>query len=68
MFVYSHFDIIKHMLSKPILHSRIGKLALALIEYSLTYAPLKTMKDYIVVYFTIEYPMVEIPQNYVKLK
>ena len=23
--VYSHFDIIKHMLSKPILHSRIGK-------------------------------------------
>lgn len=25
LFVYSHFDIIKHMLSKPILHSRVGK-------------------------------------------
>lgn len=23
--VYSHFDIIKHLLSKPALHSRIGK-------------------------------------------
>jgi len=34
---YSHFDIIKQMLSKPILHSRIGKWALALTEYSLTY-------------------------------
>lgn len=25
MFVYSHFDMIKHMLSKPILHIRIDK-------------------------------------------
>ena len=25
VFVYSHFDVIKHMLSKPILHDRIGK-------------------------------------------
>lgn len=30
VFVYSDFDIIKHMLSKPILHSRVGKWALAL--------------------------------------
>ena len=25
LYVSSHFDILKHMLSKPILHSRIGK-------------------------------------------
>ncbi|KAK2414107.1 hypothetical protein QL285_036738 [Trifolium repens] len=31
--VYSHYDVIKHMLSKPLLHSRIGKWALALTEY-----------------------------------
>jgi len=37
VYVYSHFDIIKHMLPKPILHSRVGKWALALTEYSLTY-------------------------------
>lgn len=24
-YVYSHFDVIKHMLSKPTLHIRIGK-------------------------------------------
>jgi len=30
VFVYSHFDIIKHMLSKPVLHNRVGKWALAL--------------------------------------
>jgi len=34
---YSHFNIIKHMLSKPILHSRVGKWALTLTKYSLTY-------------------------------
>jgi len=37
VYVYSHFNIIKHMLSKPILHSRVGKWPLALREYSLTY-------------------------------
>ena len=37
VYVSSHFDIIKHMLSKPILHSRTGKWALALTEYSLIY-------------------------------
>lgn len=36
VFVYSHFDIIKHILLKPILHSRVGKWALSLTEYSLT--------------------------------
>ncbi|KAK2455367.1 hypothetical protein QL285_002825 [Trifolium repens] len=35
VYVYSHFDVIKHMLTKPTLHSRIGKWALALTEYSL---------------------------------
>lgn len=25
VFVYSHYNVIKHMLSKPILHSRMGK-------------------------------------------
>ena len=39
VYVSSHFDIIKHMLSKPILHSRIGKRVLALTEYSLTLCP-----------------------------
>jgi hypothetical protein len=43
VYVYSHFDIIKHILSKPILHSRVGKWALALKVYSLTYQSLKSV-------------------------
>lgn len=66
VFVYSHFDIIKHMLSKPTLHSRIGKRALALTVYSLTYAPLKVMKCQIVVDFILDHAVIEIAQNYVK--
>ena len=34
-------DVIKHMLYRPILHGRIGKWAHALIEYDLTFEPLK---------------------------
>jgi hypothetical protein len=37
-------DVIKHMLYKPILSSRIGKRAYALVEYDLACEPLKSMK------------------------
>jgi len=30
VYVYFHFDVIKHRLSKPILHSKVGKWALTL--------------------------------------
>ncbi|KAK2406377.1 hypothetical protein QL285_042113 [Trifolium repens] len=66
VFVYSHCDIIKHMLSKPILHSRIGKWALALTEYSLTYKPLKAVKGQIVADFIADHSVIETPQNYVE--
>ncbi|XP_050895650.1 uncharacterized protein LOC127102313 [Lathyrus oleraceus] len=46
VYVSSHFDSLKHVLSKPILHNRIGKWAPALTEYSLTYMPLKAIKGY----------------------
>lgn len=68
VFVYSHFDVIKHMLLKPILYSRIGKWDLALTEYSLTYAPLKAMKGYILAEFLVDHAIVKSTQNYVELK
>ncbi|WJX12139.1 hypothetical protein P8452_02668 [Trifolium repens] len=68
VFVYSHCDIIKHMLSKPILHSRIGKWALALTEYSVTYKPLKAVKGQIVADFIADHSALETLQNYVDLE
>jgi len=59
VYVYSHFDIIKHMLSKPILHSRVGKWALTLTEYSLTYQSLKSIKGQIVVDFIVDHSIVD---------
>jgi hypothetical protein len=38
-------DVIRHMLQQPILSGRIGKWVYALIEYNLSYEPLKSMKD-----------------------
>lgn len=57
VFVYSHFDIIKHMISKPILHSRIGEWALALTKYSLTYTLLRAMEGQVVAYFIVDLAM-----------
>lgn len=61
IYVSSHFDIIKQMLSKPILHSQIGKWALALTKYYLTYMPLKAMKGHVVAYFIVDHVVVETP-------
>lgn len=59
VYVYSHFDVIKHMLSKPILHSRIEKWVLALIEYFLTYYPLKAVKGKRVTNFIVDHLVFE---------
>src|SRR4051812_33174949 len=56
------------MLSKPILHSRIGKWVLALTEYSLIFQPLKEMKGQVVSNFVVDHSVVENPQQYVELK
>lgn len=55
VFIYSHFKIIKHMLSKPILHNIIGKWTLTLTDYSLTYAPLKAVKGQVVLDFIVDH-------------
>ncbi|XP_050914124.1 uncharacterized protein LOC127128795 [Lathyrus oleraceus] len=47
--------------------SRIGKWALALTKYSLTYVPLKAMKGQVVADFLVDHSMVEMAQNYVDI-
>jgi len=68
VYVYSHFDIIKHMLSKPILHSRVGKWALALTEYSLTYKSLKAVNGQIVADFIVDHSIVEVMSSSANLR
>ena len=59
VYVSSHFDVIKHMLSKLIMHSRIGKWALAITEYSLTFMPLKAVKGQVICDFIVDHSLVE---------
>ncbi|XP_058788037.1 uncharacterized protein LOC131662300 [Vicia villosa] len=67
LYVSSHFDVIKYILSKPIMHIRIGKWALALTEYSLALMPLKAMKGQVVSDFILDHAVVENPQILVEL-
>jgi hypothetical protein len=48
-------DVIKHMLYRPILRGRIGKWAYALIEYVLTFEPLKALKGQVLADFIVEH-------------
>ena len=48
-------DVIRHMLYRPILRGRIGKWAYALIEYDLTFEPLKILKDQVLADFIVEH-------------
>jgi hypothetical protein len=48
-------DVIKHMLYWPVLCGRIGKWAYALIEYDLTFEPLKTLKGQVLADFIVEH-------------
>ena len=52
---------------KP-LHNRIGKHTLALIEFSLTFVPLKAIKGQIVVDFLANHSNIEILECYIGIK
>jgi hypothetical protein len=53
--VYSKFDVIKHMLSMPILNGRIGKWILALSEFELKFESARGIKGQIIVDFITEH-------------
>jgi hypothetical protein len=53
--VYSKFDVIKHMLSMPILNGRIGKWILALSEFELKFESVKAIKGQIIADFITEH-------------
>ena len=53
--VVSEFDVIKHMLSMPILNGRIGKWILALSEFDLRYESAKVVKGQIIADFITQH-------------
>jgi hypothetical protein len=63
--VYSKFDVIKHMLSMPILNGRIGKWILALSELELKFESAKAVKRQIIADFITEHrdPSIDLLEN-----
>ena len=58
-------NFIKYMLLKPMIHGRIGKWILALIEFSLQYVPTKAIKGQVLVDFLTKHLGVEIYEEMV---
>jgi hypothetical protein len=49
------YNVIKHMMSKPILSGRLGKWAYSLVEYDLVFEPLQAMRGQVVADFLVDH-------------
>jgi hypothetical protein len=67
--VACQYDVIKHLLLKPILSGTVGKWAYVLVEYDLAYELLKSMKWQVVADFIVDHAVdVDHSVNFVQLK
>jgi hypothetical protein len=67
--VACQYDVIKHMLLKPILSGRTGKWAYAPAGYDLAYEPSRSMKAQVVAHFILDHAVdVHHSVNFVHLK
>jgi hypothetical protein len=63
MFVIAQTDVIKYMLSRPILSGRICKWSLALVEFHLLYVPQKAIKGQTLADFLADHPFEDVPHK-----
>ena len=63
VFVIAQTDVIKYMLSKPILSGRMCKWSLALVKFHLLYVPQKAVKGQALADFLADYPCENISQE-----
>ncbi|XP_024164406.1 uncharacterized protein LOC112171456 [Rosa chinensis] len=59
--IIAQTDLVKYMLSRPILRGRIGKWVLALSEFSLQYVTQKAVKGQVIADFLAHHPMLDVP-------
>ena len=62
VFVISQVNIIKYMFSFPMLHNRVGKWMLALIEFLLHFVPTKAVKGQVLADFLVDHLGLEIEE------
>ena len=68
VYVVSQIDLIKYMLSRPLITGRIRKWFLTLPEFTLVYFPYKSIKGQALANFLDNHPSLEIkPKNDVEL-
>ncbi|XP_059627372.1 uncharacterized protein LOC132270188 [Cornus florida] len=60
VYIVSQTNLIKYMLSRPLITRRIGKWSLALMEFSFKYIPQKTVKGRTLAEFLADHPSTEI--------
>ena len=60
VYVVSQTDLLKYMLSRPLITRRIGKWSLALLEFTLVYFPQKSVKEQALANFLADHPSLEI--------
>ena len=63
VFVIAQTDVIKYMLSKPILSGRMCKWSLVLVEFHLLYVPQKAVKGQALTDFLADYPCKDVPNE-----
>ncbi|XP_050233299.1 uncharacterized protein LOC126681790 [Mercurialis annua] len=63
VYVLSHTDIIKYILSKPYLRNHIGKWAIAMSEFTLVYVPQRAVKGQVLADFLVDHPIITLREE-----